>query len=91
MARMERKKQLTRIASVEDSNGTPRQVKEVSEYVRIQTLDGAWSNWAFSSASWSLDGKHVNPTDSDDKMEVALTGEVLTVLSWDPPDRPYEA
>ncbi|MFE1574301.1 hypothetical protein ACFIQG_21260 [Comamonas odontotermitis] len=61
-----------------DSEGNSHTVLEYGDFMRIQSLEGTWSNWMRSGGRLKLNGEHVNPTEKEDVFEIASTGERLT-------------
>jgi hypothetical protein len=65
---------------VRDSAGNITTVQEWGDFMRFQSLDGQWSNWARAGGRLLRGREHINPTDDDNVLEVAMTGERLTVV-----------
>lgn len=80
MSRQERKTRLVRRIAVQDSAGQEHTVDEWGDFMRIQTLDGTWSNWARAGGRLLRGREHINPTEDDNVLQVAMSGELLTVL-----------
>ena len=78
--RQQQQAQLVRQLQVVDTSGNVHRVDEMGDFVRAQSLDGTWSNWARASGRYLLNRQHVNPTDDPNTLELAATGERLTVL-----------
>lgn len=78
--KQERKTQLVRQLQVVDASGNVHRVDEMGDFVRMQTLEGTWSNWARAGGRYLLNRQHVNPTDDPNTLQIAMTGELLTVL-----------
>lgn len=79
--RQERKTQLAGRIRVRDTSGQERTVEDMGDFVRVQYQDGSWSPWSRSGGRYLLNEQHVNPTDDDAILEIAATGELLTVIA----------
>ncbi len=80
MTRQERTTRLVRRINVTDSAGQPHTVEEWGDFVRVRYVDGRWSEWTRGGGRLLLGKEHINPTDNDNVLEVAMTGEKLTVI-----------
>lgn len=78
--KQQRQTSLVRHLQVVDTSGKVHRVDEMGDFVRVQALDGSWSNWTRSGGRYLLNRQHVNPTDDPNTLELAATGERLTVL-----------
>jgi hypothetical protein len=79
--KQQRQTQLVRRLQVVDTSGNVHRVDEMGDFVRVQSLEGTWSNWARAGGRYLLNRQHVNPTDDPNTLELAMTGERLTVLN----------
>ncbi|EKD96594.1 MAG: hypothetical protein ACD_23C01388G0004 [uncultured bacterium] len=71
---------LVRRIAVLDSAGIQHTVQEWGDFMRFQFADNTWSEWSRSGGRLLRGREHINPTDSDNVLEVAMTGEKLTVV-----------
>lgn len=79
--RQERKTLLTKRITVLDSKGETHTVEEWSDMTRAQFADNTWSEWVRSGGRLKMGKEHINETDDDAVLEVAMTSERLTVVS----------
>ena len=72
---------LVRRIRVQDGNGEMHTVEGWGDFLRVRSLDGAWSDWMRNGGRLRLKGQPVNPTDDPQMFELAMTGEKLTVVA----------
>ncbi len=65
------------------ADGTRDTVEDWGDFQRVRFLEGNWSDWGRSGGRYLLHGQHVNPTDDERRLQVAATGEMLTVATPD--------
>lgn len=79
--RQERDTRLVRRIAVLDTAGTRHTVVEWGDFLRVQSLDGQWSEWMRSGGRLRIGDEPVNPTDDPQVFELAATGERLTAVA----------
>lgn len=77
----ERASRLVAQINVLRADGKPGVVEEVGEFRRVLLISGKWTDWVHVSSRLLLRGEPVNATDDPGKLQVAMTGELLTVIS----------
>jgi hypothetical protein len=70
-----------RLIQVKDTAGDIHQVEEIGDFIRVKPLNGPWTEWLRSSGRYRLNGQPVNATDDPNTLQIAMTGELLTVLN----------
>lgn len=84
MSRQERTTQQVKQIPVVDTAGKQHLIDEIVELIRVQSLDGTWSEWLEAGGYFLLNGEDVNPTNDPNVFELLETEELLTVIPQAP-------
>lgn len=76
----EEKFQLTGYISVKDEARNLRSVEKWEILVEMDFVDGCQKWISSGNFTLKLDGQHVNPTRNPSILEIAATGELLTIV-----------